>query len=30
MQQALPVQTSLYQYDEWTELDVNDKNRNGS
>ena len=29
-QQVLPVQTGLYQYDEWMSQDINDKNLNGS
>ena len=27
-QQVLPVQTGLYQYDEWMVQDINDKNLN--
>ena len=30
MQQVLPVQAGLYQYDEWIMQDINDKNLNGS
>ena len=30
MQQVSPVQTGLYQYDEWMVQDINDKNLNGS
>ena len=30
MQQVLPVQTDLYQYDKWMVQDINDKNLNGS
>ena len=30
MQQVLPVQTGLYQYDEWMVHDINHKSVNGS
>ena len=30
MQQVLPMQTSLYRYDEWMVQDINDKYFNGS
>ena len=29
-QQALPVKTGLYRYDEWMVQDITDKNFNGS
>ena len=29
-QHLLPTQTGLYQYDEWMEQDINDKNFDGS
>ena len=29
-QQVLPVQTGLYQYDEWMVQNISDKNVNGS
>ena len=29
-QQVLPVQTGLYQYDEWMVQNINEKNVNGS
>ena len=30
MQQVLPMETGVYQYDEWMVRDINDKNLNGS